>query len=135
MAQRKSRNSASGSVPQKLSEASRRRHQQQAARQDAAFLKGPLPLAWIIKAASLPGKYPLAVGLAIWFRSGLENKQTGIPLTTKTIERFHVNRQAGYRALATLEAAGLVSVDRKPGRCPLVSIRKVKAQTQTRKGK
>ncbi|MBT6157400.1 MAG: hypothetical protein HOL01_04970 [Planctomycetaceae bacterium] len=39
------------------------------------------------------------------------------------IERFGVNRQAGYRALAALEDAGLVTVDRKPGRCPLVSIR------------
>ncbi|MBT6483436.1 MAG: hypothetical protein HOK71_02030 [Planctomycetaceae bacterium] len=77
----------------------------------------------MIAATALSGKYPLAVALVIWFQAGLEKRRTKLRLTTKMIERFGVNRQAGYRALAALEDAGLVTVDRKPGRCPLVSIR------------
>ena len=33
-----------------------------------------------------------------------------------------VGRKATYRALEAMERAGLVSVDRKPGRCPVVTI-------------
>ena len=35
------------------------------------FLKGPIPLYWLIAASKLPGK-ALAVGVVIWFRAGLE---------------------------------------------------------------
>ena len=76
----------------------------------------------MIAATALPGKYPLAVALVIQFRAGLEKTSTELRLTSKMLERFGINRLAGYRALAVLEEAGLVTVDRKPGRCPLVSI-------------
>ena len=77
----------------------------------------------MIAATALPGKYPLAVALVIQFRAGLEKTSTELRLTSKMLERFGINRLAGYRALAVLEEAGLVTVDRKPGRCPLVCIR------------
>jgi hypothetical protein len=35
---------------------------------------------------------------------------------------FGVSRQATYRGLAAIEAAGLATVDRHVGRCPLVTI-------------
>jgi hypothetical protein len=110
-------------IKSRLSEQSiRRRMKQQESRQDG-FIKGPLPLPWIIAATALPGRYPLAVAMMIWFRAGLEKTSIKLRLTRKMLERFGINRQAGYRALAALEDAGLVTVDRKSGRCPLVSIR------------
>jgi len=110
-----------------------RREKQQESRQDE-FIKGPLPLPWMIAATALPGRYPLAVALVIWFRAGLEKTISKLRLTSKMLDRFSINRQAGYRALATLEDAGLVAVDRKPGRCPLVSIREKPTKRKT-KGK
>ena len=121
-------------IESRLSEQSiRRRERQQESRQQE-FIKGPLPLPWMIAATVLPGRYPLAVALVIRFRAGLEKTDTKLRLTSKMLKRFGINRQAGYRALATLEDAGLVTVDRNPGRCPLVSIREKRTKRKT-KGK
>jgi len=69
------------------------------------------------EAARLPGQ-ALAVTLAIWFRRGIERKDT-FPLYPSALRRFGVSRWSGYRALAALEKRGLVSVNRKQGRAPL----------------
>ena len=84
------------------------------------FLKGPVPLAWLRRAASLPGKV-LAVCLALWFKAGATNRRE-VRLTGKLATRFHVGRKAAARCLKSLEAAGLVSVARHPGRSPVVTI-------------
>jgi hypothetical protein len=84
------------------------------------FIRGPLPLAWMGKAARLPGQ-ALAVALAIWFRRGIEQKDS-LSLYPSALERFGVNRWSGYRALEALEGAGLVRVSRKQGRAPVVTI-------------
>ena len=110
-------------IDSRLSEQSIRRREKQYESRQQEFIKGPLPLPWMIAATALPGKYPLAVALVIQFRAGLEKTSTELRLTSKMLQRFGINRLAGYRALAVLEDAGLVTVDRKPGRCPLVSIR------------
>jgi DNA-binding GntR family transcriptional regulator len=86
----------------------------------------------MIAATALPGRYPLAVALVIRFRAGLEKTGSKLRLTSKMLERFGINRQAGYRALATLKDAGLVIVDRKSGRCPLVSIREKRTKRKTK---
>jgi len=78
------------------------------------FLKGPVPLAWLQQAMRLPGK-ALAVGLLLWLERGMKGRRTvhfclsraatdGIPTTT------------ARRAIRALERAGLVRVERKPGR-------------------
>jgi hypothetical protein len=87
---------------------------------DKRFLKGPIPLAWLIAAARLPGK-PLAVAVALWFLAGCR-KEFVIPLTRSILAEFNVSRNAGYRGLHRLEQAGLVQVDRRRGRCPRVTI-------------
>ncbi len=84
------------------------------------FLKGPIPLNWLSPAALLPGK-TLSVGIAIWFMAGIKKNNT-IRLTGKTMIQFGVKRKAGYRALQRLEQAGLISVKRGIGRCPVVTI-------------
>lgn len=85
------------------------------------FLKGPIPLAWLGRAAKLPGKASLATALAIMFEVGRRRSQE-IILTTAILKRFGVNRKAKYRALKLLEKTGLISVVRRPRKNPLVSV-------------
>lgn len=85
------------------------------------FLKGPIPLDWLGRAAKLPGKASLATALAIMFEVGRRRSQE-IVLTTAILLRFGVNRKAKYRALIQLENAGLISVVRQPRRNPLVAV-------------
>jgi hypothetical protein len=51
----------------------------------------------------------------------LQNSRA-VALTNITSLRFGLDRNAKYRALAWLEKAGLISVVRKAGRAPLVTI-------------
>ncbi len=87
---------------------------------NAPFLRGPIPWDWLVRAAYLPGK-ALHISLAAWFWVGIR-KTNGISLSTSKLSQLGVKRHAAYRGLAALEAAGLVSVVRKKGRNPLVTI-------------
>jgi DNA-binding transcriptional ArsR family regulator len=91
------------------------------------FLKGPIPLPWLTAASMLAGKAPLAVGLAVWFEAG-RRKLSEVKLTTAILKRFGVNRKAKYRALKSLEKAGLVRVRREPRRNPVVTILDLQGQ-------
>jgi hypothetical protein len=84
------------------------------------FLKGPVPLPWLEQAAKLPGK-SLHVGIAVWYASGLTRSRR-ISLSNIAGLRFGLDRNAKYRALGWLEGAGLVAVERKLGRAPVVTI-------------
>jgi len=84
------------------------------------FLKGPIPLNWLGKAAKQSGK-ALHVGIALWFLSGLKRSQR-VALSQSILSLFGVSRYSGYRGLTELEKAGLVSVVRHPGRNPIVTI-------------
>ena len=92
-------------------------------RQAGNFLRGPVPLAWLARAAAMPGK-SLAVGLALWFEQGITG-QKEIVVGRGLLNQLNVNSKAGYRALRSLETVGLVSVKRHDGRCPRVQILKV----------
>jgi hypothetical protein len=92
----------------------------QSPRVHGEFVKGPIPLDWVGKAAALPGK-TLAVALAIMFESG-RRRSTEIRLTTAICARFCVGRKAKYRGLKNLEEASLVEVVRQPRKNPLVKI-------------
>lgn len=84
------------------------------------FLKGPVPLAWLEAAARLPGR-SLHAGLALWYAAGLMRSAT-VTLSNISGVRFGLDRNAKYRALEWLEGAGLVKVERKLGRAPVVTI-------------
>ncbi len=84
------------------------------------FLKGPIPLGWLLKAGKLPGK-SLHVGIAMWYAAGLTNSRT-LRLSNIAVSRFGIDRNAKYRALSWLERAGLIAVDRNDGRSPTVTI-------------
>ena len=84
------------------------------------FLNGPVPLAWLMNAAKLPGR-SLHVGLVLWYAVGLSGSAL-VHLSNKLCLRFGLDRNAKYRALRLLEGAGLIAVRRKRGRSPLVTI-------------
>jgi hypothetical protein len=84
------------------------------------FLKGPIPGKWLEQAASLPGR-ALHVGLAVWLAAAMDHSNRA-KLTRRHLARFAVPYDAGRRALLVLERAGLVSVERHTGRCPVVTI-------------
>ena len=88
--------------------------------QRAPFLKGPVPISWLQKASSLPGKC-LAVGTVLWFRAGLE-RSGSVSLNLSRLNEWGLTKDSARRALNALEGAGLVRVLRRPGRKPLVTI-------------
>lgn len=95
------------------------------------FLKGPIPGEWLHRAAALPGR-ALHVALAVWYLAGME-KSRQVRLTWAVFARFGVTPDAGRRGLAALEGAGLVAVDRHPGRCPVVTIQEATVDNTTTK--
>ena len=84
------------------------------------FLKGPIPMDWLSAAARLPGK-SLHVAIAIWFTASL-NKSATVPLSNLAGLPFGLDRNAKYRALKWLEEKNLISIERKLGRSPLVTL-------------
>jgi hypothetical protein len=84
------------------------------------FLRGPIPLNWLSTAARLPGK-SLHVAIAIWLAASLAKSAT-VPLSNLAAAPFGLDRNAKYRALQWLEGAGLISVERKLGRAPIVTV-------------
>jgi DNA-binding MarR family transcriptional regulator len=92
-------------------------------RQTAAFLKGPIPLSWLQRAARLAGK-ALQVAIALRYRCGIERTLT-VKLTSTLLREFGVERDAKARALRQLERVGLVAVSRNHGRNPVVTVLEV----------
>jgi DNA-binding transcriptional ArsR family regulator len=77
-------------------------------------------LEWVQRAAQLPGM-SLAVGLALWFKVGVSRNET-VLLTSAFLHEFGVTPSAKSRALKCLEQAGLIKVDRRPRKNPLVTL-------------
>lgn len=92
-------------------------------RQHGAFIRGPIFLAWLDGVLNLPGRMPLVVALALVYQSGLERSNT-IRVTNKLRGRFNVSLRTCHDVLAKMEAAGLVTVAKRPGRCREVTILK-----------
>ena len=84
------------------------------------FIKGPIPLDWINRAASLPGK-SLNVAFAIWWLNGMADGKP-LKLTRLSLKSFCVKRDAASAALTRLESAGLIRLRRSSGQRPLISI-------------
>jgi hypothetical protein len=84
------------------------------------FLKGPVPLDWLQRAANLPGK-SLHVGVVLWYLVGLRKTNT-LALPNGVLATFGVDRHAKYRALEQLESAGLISVVRQHGQNPVITV-------------
>lgn len=84
------------------------------------FLRGPIPWTWIAAAGATPGR-GLHVGVALWLESGMGHSAT-VVLSYVRLAEMGVNRYAARRGLRALEKTGLVSVERRRGRSPRVTI-------------
>ena len=84
------------------------------------FIKGPIGLDWLHIAGRLPGK-SLHVACALWYAQGVE-RQTRFKFTPKWYDGFYVSPATVRRSLQRLEQAGLIRVEHRPGRAPVVRI-------------
>jgi hypothetical protein len=89
-------------------------------RKGQKFIWGPIPLEWLTSAASVSCSAVL-VGLVIWHLAGLK-KSREVRFQYARAAEFGLHRSTVYRALEQLAGAGLVTVDRGSGRCPVVTI-------------
>jgi hypothetical protein len=79
-----------------------------------------IPLPWAIKAMSPPGK-SAAVGMLIWYLIGISKNKT-VTISPTVAKRFGINRYAARRALAWLEEAKLIRIERSGNRSPRVTV-------------
>lgn len=75
---------------------------------------------WLTIAAQLPGK-SLHLATVLQSLARAQNIER-VLLSNLACQEFGIDRNAKYRALAWLESAGLIAVERKLGRSPLVII-------------
>jgi hypothetical protein len=87
---------------------------------DGKFLRGPIPLEWLSRAANAPGK-ALHVAVAIWHRRFLTKSLT-VDLNLSRLSTFGLTRDAARRGLQALEEEGLVVAQRVQGRKAQVTI-------------
>ena len=81
-----------------------------------AFFTGPIPMAWVERAAVLPGR-AWHLACALWFVAVRDrNKDPRVTISLKTRLRFGLTRKVYYRAQNVLERAGLVKIQRRAGR-------------------
>lgn len=113
-----------GGIPEQLSEATRQRWRKKKARKRAEFIKGPIRVDWVCRLAGVRHRVSLLAAWAILFKAGVAGTRKDLPITPELLKRFGVSQRSGYRALAALEQAGLVKVNRHRGRCPRVTILK-----------
>lgn len=89
-------------------------------RKQQRYLKGPIPLDWLLKAAAQPGK-TLHVAIALWYLSGVKKSFT-FRLSQKLLGEFGVSRKTSYMAINSLERAGLITTHRSKGRAAEICI-------------
>lgn len=85
------------------------------------FLKGPIPLAWVLKAGHLPGK-ALHVAMNIWHIAGMNDVRTVSINLSRFNKDWGFDRSTASRALKSLESAHLVKVLRLPGQKTQVTL-------------
>jgi hypothetical protein len=88
-------------------------------RKGKPFLKGPIDWGWLEVAMALPGR-ALAIGLEVWREAGCRGSRT-VELNLSR-PPAGIPRRTAQRALYDLERAGLVTVERLPGRALVVTL-------------
>lgn len=84
------------------------------------FLRGPIPMEWLSKAANLTGK-TFHLAIVLWWLKGMAKTQP-FKLTRKALGLIHISRDAASDGLNRLEEHGLVAVERKAGQRPAITI-------------
>jgi hypothetical protein len=86
------------------------------------FIKGPIPMDWFLQAMQIPRRNAIAVGMILFYLSGLQQKKNGIVLTYRRCKDFGLERKFVSRGLKDLEKSGLIHVSLKPGQSQRVDI-------------
>ncbi|MEI8213633.1 MAG: hypothetical protein WCI02_15910 [Planctomycetota bacterium] len=86
------------------------------------FIRGPIPMDWLVRAARIPRRNAVLVGLVLFHLAGMKSERNGLVLCVERCKPFELGRKAVQRGLADLESHGLVRVDRSAGRCPRVDL-------------
>ena len=99
-------------------------------RQYKEYIRGPLPLKWFQKASTI-SRTAAMVGMIIW-RDAYQRKLWGydsqrrtsghIKVTNQTCKKWGVCGNSKNTALRLMEEAGLIRLDTKRGRSPVVQI-------------
>ena len=84
------------------------------------FVAGPIDVAWLSRARKL-GVTALWVGLGLWHLRGLRRTDTFV-VSNLMMRGWEVSPDAKSRALRALEKAGLIAIERRGKRSPLVSL-------------
>src|SRR3954447_5909769 len=92
-----------------------------AAKREAQFIKGPLLLGWVAKAARAGHPQALPVLLALKYKTDTL-RQPWVKPPAAVLRLLGVDKDARSRAIAALERAGLVEVQGRRGRPPLVRL-------------
>jgi hypothetical protein len=104
------------------------RSNQRLARQTEPFLKGPIPLSWLVKAASLK-RAALAAGICLWFHRGVAG-QTRVRVSAGVRKKMGLSAPQMRRGLSALAGVGLIRFEKSGrGRCAVVDIIELPAPT------
>ena len=82
----------------------------------------PITITTSIRAANIPRRNALVVGLVLWYLSGLRSERVGLVLCVERCKPYGLGRKGVERGLRDLENVGLIKVARVSGRCPRVDI-------------
>jgi hypothetical protein len=85
------------------------------------FIKGPIDIDWLGAACRLPGK-TVHVALAIHWLAGMKGS-SGIKVSRKALQLFHVSNDANLDALRRLGEAGLISYTAAVGQRALITVK------------
>lgn len=87
------------------------------------YLGGPIPLSWLSRAASLPGK-ALHLAVALWYAAvRTPDKNPEVKLTRTLAAEFGLSaRTTRARAIEALAGASLVAVSKRAGRSVVLTI-------------
>jgi hypothetical protein len=82
---------------------------------------------WAARAANLPGK-AFHLGVALWFEAICSpTRSPVVKLQRRKRDWFGMERKAFYRALESLQEAGLVHAESRKGKVPIITILDVPA--------
>ena len=84
------------------------------------FLHRSVSIEWFQRLIRM-GACPIRVGLILRFKMVLEGKET-ITLTTSGLSTFGISRQQKWKGLRALEKEGLVKIESRPGKNPMVTL-------------
>jgi hypothetical protein len=80
-----------------------------------------VPLAWAAAAARAT-KTPRAMVWVVLQHMAWQNNRSSFPLSNAVLAQHGVSREVKRRALAALESSGLIAVERRHGRAPVVTL-------------